>query len=136
MTRVVNNRLVNHSVQVLKRKNMKGKLLLSSIGKTFEEKATTIRDEVIAKVLADYVCVAHNPVTMATPGSKSISNRDLVLAALGKGTCRLKNLLHSDDTQVMMAALLELKVAKPCIFHAPMLKQWRTGCRIHLGRWW
>jgi hypothetical protein len=141
VTRVVNNRLVNHSVQVLKRKNMKGKLLLSSIGKTFEEKATTIRDEVIAKVLADSVCVvsgipAHNPVTMATPGSKSISNRALVLAALGKGTCRLKNLLHSDDTQVMMAALLELKVAKPCILHAPMLKQWRTGCRIHLGRWW
>jgi pentafunctional AROM polypeptide len=47
---------------------------------------------------------------MATPGSKSISNRALVLAALGSGTCRLKNLLHSDDTQVMMAALFELQV--------------------------
>ena len=47
---------------------------------------------------------------MATPGSKSISNRAPLLAALGKGTCRLRNLLHSDDTQVMMNALGELKV--------------------------
>ncbi|KAI6130969.1 EPSP synthase-domain-containing protein [Pisolithus croceorrhizus] len=50
-------------------------------------------------------------ITLSTPGSKSISNRALVLAALSKGTCRLKNLLHSDDTQVMMAALEQLKAA-------------------------
>ncbi|KAI6129330.1 EPSP synthase-domain-containing protein [Pisolithus croceorrhizus] len=50
-------------------------------------------------------------ITLSTPGSKSISNRVLVLAALSKGTCRLKNLLHSDDTQVMMAALERLKAA-------------------------
>ncbi|KAG6336226.1 hypothetical protein ID866_2877 [Astraeus odoratus] len=50
-------------------------------------------------------------ITLSTPGSKSISNRALVLAALCKGSCRLKNLLHSDDTQVMMAALEQLKAA-------------------------
>lgn len=50
-------------------------------------------------------------ITLSTPGSKSLSNRALVLAALCKGTCRLKNLLHSDDTQVMMAALEQLKAA-------------------------
>ncbi|KAF9223187.1 Shikimate dehydrogenase [Gyrodon lividus] len=50
-------------------------------------------------------------ITLATPGSKSISNRALVLAALSNGTVKLKNLLHSDDTQVMMAALQALKAA-------------------------
>ena len=49
-------------------------------------------------------------IIIATPGSKSISNRALVLAALSSGTVKLKNLLHSDDTQVMMAALQALKV--------------------------
>jgi pentafunctional AROM polypeptide len=90
-------------------------VLLSNIGCTYEQKATVVRDSVIAKVLSDAARVvpgvpSKDPVRMATPGSKSISNRALVLAALGSGTCRLKNLLHSDDTQVMMNALLELKV--------------------------
>ena len=90
-------------------------VILSSIGKTYEPKATIVADSVIAKVLSEATKVVSgtptkDPVYMATPGSKSISNRALVLAALGKGTCRLKNLLHSDDTQVMMNALLELKV--------------------------
>ncbi|KAG6916998.1 hypothetical protein DXG01_004343 [Tephrocybe rancida] len=91
-------------------------VILSKIGATYEQKATVVRDSIIAKTLSEAAKVVpgvptHNPVTMATPGSKSISNRALVLAALGQGTCRLKNLLHSDDTQVMMAALLELKGA-------------------------
>ena len=91
-------------------------VILSTIGSTYEQKATVIPDVVIAKTLADGAKVMtgipkHHPVTMATPGSKSISNRALVLAALGKGVCRIKNLLHSDDTQVMMAALLELRVS-------------------------
>ncbi|KAG6890048.1 hypothetical protein C0995_012506 [Termitomyces sp. Mi166 len=91
-------------------------VILSRIGATYEQKATIVPDSVIAKTLSEAAKVVpsipkNNPVTMATPGSKSISNRALVLAALGDGTCRLKNLLHSDDTQVMMAALLELKGA-------------------------
>ncbi|KDR79171.1 hypothetical protein GALMADRAFT_62938 [Galerina marginata CBS 339.88] len=92
-------------------------VILSRIGATYEPKATVVPDSTIAKTLSEAVKVVpaipkHHPVKMATPGSKSISNRVLVLAALGKGTCRLKNLLHSDDTQVMMAALHELKGAK------------------------
>jgi pentafunctional AROM polypeptide len=90
-------------------------VLLSRIGETYEKKATGVSDDAIAKTLSDAVRVVagvptKHPVRMATPGSKSISNRALVLAALGNGTCRLKNLLHSDDTQVMMTALIELKV--------------------------
>ncbi|KAJ7621194.1 Shikimate dehydrogenase [Roridomyces roridus] len=91
-------------------------VILSKIGATYEPKATIVRDVIIAKTLSEAAKVipgvpTKNPVKMATPGSKSISNRALVLAALAQGTCRLKNLLHSDDTQVMMAALIELKGA-------------------------
>ncbi|EGN94414.1 hypothetical protein SERLA73DRAFT_114628 [Serpula lacrymans var. lacrymans S7.3] len=91
-------------------------VILSRIGATYEPKATGVPDSLIAKTLSEAAKVipgipTKNPIRMATPGSKSISNRALVLAALGTGTCRLKNLLHSDDTQVMMTALLELKGA-------------------------
>lgn len=44
------------------------------------------------------------------PGSKSISNRMLLLAALSQGTTRLTALLDSDDTQVMMDSLRKLGV--------------------------
>jgi 3-phosphoshikimate 1-carboxyvinyltransferase len=44
------------------------------------------------------------------PGSKSISNRVLLLAALAEGTTRLTGLLDSDDTRVMLAALRQLGV--------------------------
>ena len=39
------------------------------------------------------------------PGSKSISNRVLLLAGLAEGTTRLRDLLDSDDTRVMLEAL-------------------------------
>ena len=42
------------------------------------------------------------------PGSKSISNRVLLLAALCEGTTVLHDLLDSDDTRVMLAALRAL----------------------------
>lgn len=93
-------------------------VILSRIGATYEQKATNVSDTIISKVLSESVKVipgvpSKSPIRMATPGSKSISNRALLLAALGKGTCRLKNLLHSDDTQVMMNALMDLKVCCP-----------------------
>lgn len=44
------------------------------------------------------------------PGSKSISNRTLLLAALSRGTTRLSGLLDSDDTRVMLKALGDLRV--------------------------
>ena len=55
------------------------------------------------------------------PGSKSISNRALLLAALSTGTTTLKNLLDADDTQVMRNALRQLglsvtdKADKVCV---------------------
>ncbi|KAI8993294.1 EPSP synthase-domain-containing protein [Pilobolus umbonatus] len=96
-------------------------VMLSAIGKTLEPRASVIADVDIAKVLAPDQLVY--PVTessvpnkknfsLITPGSKSISNRALLMAALGKGTVRIKNLLHSDDTQYMLAALKSLSAAE------------------------
>ncbi|HUH86867.1 MAG TPA: 3-phosphoshikimate 1-carboxyvinyltransferase, partial [Pusillimonas sp.] len=45
------------------------------------------------------------------PGSKSISNRVLLLAALAQGTTRVTGLLESDDTRVMLESLHALGVA-------------------------
>ena len=42
------------------------------------------------------------------PGSKSISNRVLLLSALCAGTTTLHDLLDSDDTRVMLDALIQL----------------------------
>ena len=44
------------------------------------------------------------------PGSKSISNRALLMAALGSGTTALRNLLRSEDTDRMLTALGQLGV--------------------------
>lgn len=46
--------------------------------------------------------------TVQLPGSKSISNRVLLLAALASGTTTVHDLLDSDDTRVMLEALAKL----------------------------
>lgn len=48
--------------------------------------------------------------TVNLPGSKSVSNRALLLAALAKGQTRLTNLLDSDDIRHMLNALSKLGV--------------------------
>jgi 3-phosphoshikimate 1-carboxyvinyltransferase len=48
--------------------------------------------------------------TVRLPGSKSISNRVLLLAALSAGTTEVRDLLDSDDTRHMLAALKTLGV--------------------------
>ncbi|MFP1851844.1 3-phosphoshikimate 1-carboxyvinyltransferase [Lonsdalea quercina] len=49
--------------------------------------------------------------TINLPGSKSVSNRALLLAALAEGTTRLTNLLDSDDVRHMLNALKALGVS-------------------------
>ena len=46
--------------------------------------------------------------TITPPGSKSLTNRALVLAALSAGTCELSNVLFADDTRVMLDGLQKL----------------------------
>jgi 3-phosphoshikimate 1-carboxyvinyltransferase len=49
-------------------------------------------------------------VAVSVPGSKSLSNRALVVSSLAQGKSRLRNVLHSDDTRYMMAHLRTLGV--------------------------
>ncbi|MDE2002878.1 MAG: 3-phosphoshikimate 1-carboxyvinyltransferase [Betaproteobacteria bacterium] len=54
--------------------------------------------------------VAQARGSVALPGSKSISNRTLLLSALATGTTRLSGLLDADDTERMIEALRSLGV--------------------------
>lgn len=58
----------------------------------------------------DLPSVKHAQGVVTLPGSKSISNRVLLLSALAQGTTRIEGLLESDDTAVMLAALKQLGV--------------------------
>ena len=49
--------------------------------------------------------------TLRLPGSKSISNRVLLLAALSAGETHVKGLLDADDTRVMLDALQKLDIS-------------------------
>ncbi|KAJ3261381.1 3-dehydroquinate dehydratase (3-dehydroquinase) [Boothiomyces macroporosus] len=88
-------------------------VLLATIGKTYEPNASFVEDKIITRVLSAAVQVVPQDKTgksasLNVPGSKSISNRALVMAALGRGKCKLRGLLHSDDVQVMLESLQKL----------------------------
>lgn len=93
-------------------------VILESIGKCYGQSAHVVSDEDLRFILTDETLVYPfekkeevKETIVIPPGSKSISNRALVLAALGKGTCKIKNLLHSDDTKHMLKAVQDLKGA-------------------------
>src|SRR5438067_1846185 len=46
--------------------------------------------------------------SIAPPGSKSLTNRALILAALAEGQSTLSNVLFADDTRVMLDGLRKL----------------------------
>jgi 3-phosphoshikimate 1-carboxyvinyltransferase len=64
---------------------------------------------IMMKVL-DLAPVAHVGGAVKLPGSKSISNRTLLLAALSQGTTTIRDLLASDDTARMLEALDKLGI--------------------------
>lgn len=49
-------------------------------------------------------------VTVRVPGSKSLTNRALVCAAMAEGTSILEGALHADDTEAMIGGLTSLGV--------------------------
>ena len=49
---------------------------------------------------------------LTLPGSKSLSNRILLLAAVASGETRISNLLDSDDVRHMLNALKALGVKR------------------------
>lgn len=72
--------------------------------------------------------ISHFSGEINLPGSKSVSNRALLLAALARGTTQLSNLLDSDDVRHMLTALNQLGVS----YH---LSDEGTQCEIEgLGR--
>jgi 3-phosphoshikimate 1-carboxyvinyltransferase len=48
--------------------------------------------------------------TLRPPGSKSLSNRALLLAAMAKGSTTIRGLLDAEDTQVMLHSLTRLGI--------------------------
>lgn len=54
--------------------------------------------------------IRHVSGEVTLPGSKSLTNRALLLAALAEGTTRLDNVLRSDDTARMIDALGQLGI--------------------------
>src|ERR1700733_14162007 len=76
----------------------------------------------------DLAPVARATGTVRLPGSKSVSNRALLLAALAEGETELEGVLRSEDTQHMLDALNTLGIK---------LKQdgervWIAGCDLQI----
>ena len=79
--------------------------------------------------------------TVNLPGSKSLSNRALLLAALAKGTTTLTNLLDSDDVRHMLNALRQLGVNYQLSEDKTRCEieglggtfQWQNGLALFLG---
>ncbi len=67
--------------------------------------------------------------TVHLPGSKSISNRLLLLAALADGKTAISNLLESEDTGYMLAALAKLGVQSKHEKNSSLCTV--TGCAGH-----
>jgi pentafunctional AROM polypeptide len=87
-------------------------VLLEAIGRVRSPPhAHPVPHALLARLCAQQVAVgipvglSRDPVRLRVPGSKSLSNRVLLLAGLAKGTTCVRGLLQSDDTQVMMRAL-------------------------------
>jgi pentafunctional AROM polypeptide len=66
--------------------------------------ASTYKIKSAVKSIADSI----DFIEVLLPGSKSITNRALLLCALGEGTTVLKGILDADDTVVMKRALTAL----------------------------
>ncbi|WP_439257668.1 3-phosphoshikimate 1-carboxyvinyltransferase [Lonepinella sp. BR2271] len=85
--------------------------------------------------------IAHIEGTINLPGSKSLSNRALLLAALANGTTKVTNLLDSDDVRHMLNALKQLGVNYQLSEDKSVCEvqglggafQWQSGLALFLG---
>ncbi|KGQ70829.1 3-phosphoshikimate 1-carboxyvinyltransferase [Chelonobacter oris] len=85
--------------------------------------------------------ISHMEGTINLPGSKSLSNRALLLAALANGTTHVTNLLDSDDVRHMLNALKQLGVSyylsedkTECnVTGLGKAFQWQSGLSLFLG---
>ncbi len=93
-----------------------------------------------APAFLDLAPIDHAKGTVALPGSKSISNRTLLLSALARGDTRLTGLLDADDVHRLREALGALGVridatgtTGECIVHGAGGAFPQQAGRIHLG---
>ncbi|MGQ0285970.1 3-phosphoshikimate 1-carboxyvinyltransferase [Pasteurellaceae bacterium 22721_9_1] len=85
--------------------------------------------------------ISHIEGIINLPGSKSLSNRALLLAALAKGTTKITNLLDSDDVRHMLNALKQLGVNYQLSQDKSVCEveglgkafQWQGGLALFLG---
>src|SRR6478736_7969608 len=84
------------------------KIVSNSAFKIAYKDTSEYRPEFMEKLHLPAVSRAEGQITL--PGSKSISNRTLLLAALASGTTEILDLLASDDTARMLEALEKLGV--------------------------
>mmetsp|Transcript_28616 Transcript_28616/g.42306 ORF Transcript_28616/g.42306 Transcript_28616/m.42306 type:complete len:527 (+) Transcript_28616:178-1758(+) len=90
----------------------------SSLPKIYQQRMTTtvvVRNSAVDTTEEQVETLTVAPIksldgVVTLPGSKSLSNRCLLLAALSKGTTRVENLLESDDIRYMLEALETLGV--------------------------
>src|SRR5918999_3735504 len=68
--------------------------------------------------------IRHIEGQVQLPGSKSLSNRILLLSALAQGATEVRNLLDSDDTHYMIASLRQLGVSLK-------LSEDKTRCQVN-----
>jgi 3-phosphoshikimate 1-carboxyvinyltransferase len=68
--------------------------------------------------------IRHIEGQVQLPGSKSLSNRILLLSALAQGATEVRNLLDSDDTHYMIASLRQLGVSLE-------LSEDKTRCQVN-----
>ncbi|KNC87071.1 hypothetical protein SARC_00815 [Sphaeroforma arctica JP610] len=86
-------------------------VLIKTLGEVDGREPKCVDDLTLTRVLSEYVRVVPSDkanqinATVRVPGSKSISNRALLMTSLSEGQCDVSGLLHSDDTQVMVDAL-------------------------------
>ena len=79
--------------------------------------------ESAAPAFIDLAPIARAAGTVALPGSKSISNRTLLLAALARGDTLVRGLLDADDVERMLDALETLGIG---IEHIPGSRDYRV----------
>ena len=121
-TTIPSNISFNQIIQKMSidKKNKNGKkqiVILTNIGsvKTMPHYTTPIDDQDLINLLdTNVILIKDNIINdgniVDVPGSKSISNRVLLLSALGIGQCRIHGLLYSIDTQTMLICLKQLGV--------------------------
>lgn len=68
--------------------------------------------------------------TVQPPGSKSITNRSLVCAAMADGTSTLSGVLDSEDTRVMVDCLQKLGIVTEADWKAHQMQVFGTGGKI------